>query len=224
LNVSKLPPQVPGMTPEILLWDHDGVLVDTESRYFESTQLALLKWGIHLTRDQWLWGQAQGYWLEQFDFSGGKKPLDYQAIRAFRDQTYLDLLATEDVLVEGAEEILSELGKRSRMGLVTTTTWKILDHIHSPGSLLAHFDHIVSADTCTNLKPHPEPYQKALDLFGVSPERAVAIEDSERGLRSAIAAGIRCIVLKSPFMEGADFDGAEVVLDSIRRVPGALTV
>jgi len=50
------------MTPEVVLWDHDGVLVDTESLFFHCTQLALSKWGVHLSRDQWLWGQTQGLW------------------------------------------------------------------------------------------------------------------------------------------------------------------
>ena len=212
------------MNPEILLWDHDGVLVDTESRYFESTRLALAERGVPLSRTQWLSGQAQGFGLEQFGFSAGPTPLDFRAIRAYRDQVYMDSLEANDVLIEGVEELLDKLGGHFRMGLVTTTTWKVLDHIHGHGSLLDHFEYIVTADDCVHLKPDPEPYQRALDLFGVPQERATAIEDSERGLNSAVAAGIRCLVVRSPFMDGADFEEAEAVLDSIHQVPEALTL
>lgn len=212
------------MTPDLLLWDHDGVLVDTEARYFETTQLALANWGIQLSRERWLWGQAQGFLLEQFNFPSGSEPIDFKAIRRFRDQAYLDLLSREDVLIEGAEEVLTELGQRFRMGMVTNNKWEFLHQIHSRGSILDHFEHIVTAEDCDHHKPNPEPYLRALDLFGYPSQQALAIEDSERGLRAAVAAGIRCMIVKSPMMDGGDFELAEGVLDSLSQIPATLTV
>jgi len=210
------------MEAKILLWDHDGVLVDTEFWYFEATRRALKEWGVSLSRDKWLEGQTLGIRLDQFEFPTGPASLDYRKIRAHRDHLYAGFLSSEDVLIGDAVAVLSQLSRSHRMGLVTTTSWRVLDHIHSGGSLLDHFEHIVTADECVHLKPDPEPYLRALDQFGVPARDAVAIEDSKRGLTSAMAAGIRCVIIRSGFMEGADFEGAEAVLDTIRELPKAL--
>lgn len=207
---------------ELVLWDHDGVLVDTENLYFEATRLALSDWDVRLERAEWLVGQARGLRLDQFDFPVSSRPLDFRRIRERRDRLYLEFLSTKDILIDGVEEVLDYVGARCRMGMVTTTSRKILDHVHASGAMLDRFEHIITADDCERLKPDPEPYLKALELFGIAPDAAVAVEDSERGLRAALAAGLCCLVVKSRFMREARFQGAEAVLDSITQVPGAL--
>ena len=175
-----------------------------------------------LDRDQWLAGQTQGLRMNEFDFPPTPEPLDFGAIRARRDQHYMEVLAEQDVLIEGVEEVLNDLGREFQLGMVTTASREILAHIHSGSSFLDHFDHIVAADDCTRHKPDPEPYERALALFGVPAGKAVAIEDSVRGLNSALAAGLPCLVVRSEFMKDRVFKGAAAVLASIREIPGAL--
>src|SRR5262249_61424915 len=71
-------------------------------------------------------------------------------------------------------------------------------------------------------KPAPDTYLTALHRFGAVGKEAVAIEDSARGLRSAMAAGIDCMVVYNAFTASQDFSGAWRMLHTIRELPGVL--
>jgi beta-phosphoglucomutase-like phosphatase (HAD superfamily) len=67
-------------------------------------------------------------------------------------------------------------------------------------------------------KPHPDPYLTALEKFGGKKEEAVVVEDSARGLKAAIAAGIECIIVRNEFTKSHDFTGATKILNSIQEL------
>ncbi len=69
-----------------------------------------------------------------------------------------------------------------------------------------------------NEKPHPEPYLKALKKSGCKASECLVIEESERGLAAAKAAGIKCIVIPNGFTSQGDFSGAYRILDNIQQV------
>ena len=71
-------------------------------------------------------------------------------------------------------------------------------------------------------KPDPEPYLTAMDRHALKPEDRIVVEDSERGLAAATAAGLRCIVVLGHWTRDGDFSAAERVLQSIRDVPAAI--
>jgi HAD superfamily hydrolase (TIGR01509 family) len=73
---------------------------------------------------------------------------------------------------------------------------------------------VVTGDDVTRLKPDPAVYNRALELLGVCPENALAIEDSEVGLRAAVAARVATIVVTTDYTANQDFGGAAVVRDS----------
>ena len=212
------------MGEEILLWDQDGVIVDTEPWFYEATRLALGELDIPLSRPHWHICQAKGFGLEQVVRRSPISLLDFGEIRAHRDDIYAGFLESEDVLVNGADEVLSYLGKHFRMALVTNSLRRFVDQLHSAGTLLDHFEHVVTGSECTKAKPHPELYLRALELLDASPSAAIAVEDSPRGLRAARAAGVSCLVVRSEFMRDADFEGARAIVDSIRDLPRALAV
>ena len=101
------------------------------------------------------------------------------------------------------------------MALVTTSRRADLDVIHRHRTLLNHFEFTLAREDYTHSKPNPEPYLEALTRFGAEPEEAIVIEDSERGLRAAVAARIPCVVVKNAFTESHDFSSAWKVVDSI---------
>ena len=68
-------------------------------------------------------------------------------------------------------------------------------------------------------KPDPEPYLTAMRQNGLSAAECVVIEDSDRGLRGALAAGLRCIVIPQGLTRGLDFTGSLRQLNDIRQVP-----
>ena len=67
-----------------------------------------------------------------------------------------------------------------------------------------------------------DPYLAALNRFGAAREEALIIEDSERGLRAAVAAGIDCVIVHSEFTRTQDFSSAKAVIGSLQELPALL--
>jgi beta-phosphoglucomutase-like phosphatase (HAD superfamily) len=108
------------------------------------------------------------------------------------------------------------------MAIVTTSTRTDFELIHAQRQILRYFEFVLTADDCAVHKPAPDPYLQALRRFDGVPSEAVVIEDSARGLRSAIAAGIDCVVIRNAFTSSHDFTGAWRILDSVRDLPTVL--
>ena len=105
------------------------------------------------------------------------------------------------------------------MAIVTASGRAHFDVIHRPLGLLSHFDFVLADGDYANHKPHPDPYLAAAQRLGLDPAECIAVEDSERGLRSAVAAGMRCLVVPGGLSLDGDFALAHRVLDSAHDVP-----
>ena len=86
------------MGEEILLWDHDGVIVDTEPWFYEATRLALGEHDIALSRSHWHRCQVKGLPLEQVVPESSVALLDFARVRVHRDDIYAGFLESEDGL------------------------------------------------------------------------------------------------------------------------------
>jgi len=98
--------------------------------------------------------------------------------------------------------------------VVTSSNHDHFELIHAGTGLMRFFDFAVTNRDYERSKPHPDPYLAALARAGCSADEAIAIEDSERGLAAARAAGLRCIVVPQGLTHGGSFAGAHRVLTS----------
>src|SRR5262249_20403400 len=99
-------------------------------------------------------------------------------------------------LTTGALELVRQLrGQGVRLGLVTSAEQAAARALLSKHGLASSFEHIVCAEDFKRGKPAPDPYLRALELFGVPAARALVVEDSGNGVKSALAAGIRTLRL-----------------------------
>ena len=207
-----------------IFWDNDGVLVDTEQLYFEATRQVLGGIGIELTSTQYMelfLVDSRGAWhlAEERGFSAA----EVLRLRERRNEVYGELLANAPIVMEGIIPVLDTLDGQYRMGIVTSSRRDHFDIIHRTTGLLRYFDFVLTADDCTYTKPHPELYEKAVALSGCLPGECVAVEDSARGLASAIAVGIRCVVVPTPLTHASDFSGAHGVLERVIDLPEMLS-
>ena len=108
------------------------------------------------------------------------------------------------------------------MAVVTTARREDFELIHRSRSLLGFFRFVLTVEDYQRAKPHPDPYLAGLERFGARADQTVAVEDSARGLRSTLEAGLDCIVVRSQFTASQDFSGAWRVVDSIEEVPAIL--
>jgi HAD superfamily hydrolase (TIGR01509 family) len=199
-----------------IFWDNDGVLVETEHLYFQATQEVFASIGIDLTRDDYValfLVKGRGAWhiAEQ----RGVSPADIKRLRNDRNARYSELLAQGPRLAAGVTEVLDALHGRYVMGVVTSSRKDHFDIIHRDTGLLKYFDFVLTASDFTRVKPDPEPYVRAVERSGVPADACVAIEDSARGLESAKAAGISCIIVPTALTRHSDFAAADRVLGSI---------
>ena len=205
-----------------ILWDNDGVLVDTEFWYFTATQRALATLGVPLSRESYLQRMVHGHSSWELAVAAGVDANRIALQRQQRDAWYAQYLQREDIDVPGAGHVLEQLAKTHRMAIVTTSTRAHFEMIHQHRQLLRFMDFVLAREDYVLSKPDPEPYLLALRTFGASADECLVVEDSQRGLQSAIAAGIDCAVVYNEFTAGHDFTGARYTLGSIGELPGIL--
>ena len=207
---------------EYILWDHDGVLVDTEYWYFRSTQRALAEMGVHFGRDEYMAFMPRGQTMWDLARQRGISEDVIAVHRHNRDRYYQEHLRTEDIEIPGVVEVLKELAQSFSMAIVTTAKKVDFALIHRDRTIVSYMDFVLTNADYARSKPAPDPYLKALARFEAQPGEALVIEDSERGLRSAVAAGIECVVIENAFTQSQDFSRAACVLPSIRDLPALL--
>ncbi len=206
-----------------ILWDNDGVLVDTEHLYFEATRHVLSSAGIRLTLEQYVelfLVQGRGAW--HLAEERGASAADIDRLRDERNALYARWLHRGPRLVAGIASVLEALRGEYVMGVVTSSRKDHFDLIHRSSGLLKYFDFVLAAGDYARAKPHPDPYLRAVERSGVGRDACVAIEDSERGLESATRAGIRCIVVPTDLTRAGNFTRAHQVLPSVSEIPQAL--
>ena len=208
---------------EAILWDNDGVLVDTERLFFEANQELLASLGAELTPE----GFFAWYLLDNcggWHLLGDPSDEQIEIWRAERNRIYSRKLQQAGSLaMPGIGGLLTTLAPHYRMGIVTSSYREHFDLIHQDLALTRHFEFILAAEDYRGSKPDPEPYRQGLKRLGLTAERCLVIEDSPRGLAAANAAGIRCIVLRHPLTRHHEFDGAWHVVDSLAELSALLT-
>ena len=206
-----------------ILWDNDGVLVDTETFFFRATRETLASVGVHVSKQQFIeFSLIKGYGFSDYMKAGGLDVSDCEPLRLKRNSLYSAYLRTAVPLIDGVREALEALHGNYTMGIVTSSQREHFDIIHSSTGIIDYFDFVVTSDECENTKPHPEPYLKALSLAGVTGTECLAIEDSARGLQAANRSGIRCLMIPNELSSPENYHGDYLLLKTVRDVAGTL--
>ena len=206
-----------------ILFDHDGVLVETEQWYYLANKRALASFGIDLPQDAYLADMANGVSAWDGARNLGISQTEIDRGRELRNRYYQEYLITEDIEIEGVLETLDVLAEEYRMAIITTSKPPDFALIHKKRSILDHMEFHLTREDYEQAKPHPEPYLKGLKRFGATAAETVVVEDSARGLKSALAAGIDCIVVANEFTASHDLSKATARIATFRELPSALT-
>jgi HAD superfamily hydrolase (TIGR01509 family) len=208
---------------DAILWDNDGILVDTEELYLEATRETLAAVGVELGREQFLelfLVEARGAW--HLAAERGLGPDAVTALKRRRDRRYTELVAARPLLIDGAAWAVRALAARYPMAIVTSCRRAHFEVIHRATGILDAFATVVVSDDVARAKPDPEPYLLAAARLGVDPARCLALEDSRRGLTAAKAAGLTCWVIPRGLTVGQDFAAADRVLPSLAEATALL--
>lgn len=182
--------------PAAVLWDMDGTLVDTEP-YWIAEEYELV-------------AEHGGTWSD--DHAHAIVGMDLRDAAAYISEHGPVDLPVDDIVNRlldgvtlrvrervpwrpGARELLADLRAEGVPTALVTMSWRRFAEAVVEALPPDSFDVIVAGDEVANGKPHPEPYERAAERLGVDPADCVAIEDSPTGLRSAVDAGCRALVV-----------------------------
>jgi len=204
---------------DAILFDNDGVLVDTEPLFLRATRELLATVGIAV--DAEVYRQVclvRGASVFDLAAERGLAADEILALRERRDARYAELIDAGVDVLPGVRATLAGLHGRRPLAIVTSSGREHFAQIHRRTQLLGHFELVLTDGDYARHKPHPDPYLAAAARLGVRPERCLVLEDTERGLAAAVAAGMRCIAIPHALSRGSDFGRAERVLGSMEEL------
>lgn len=206
-----------------LLFDFDGLLVDTESPSRLVWEELYREHGYDFPHDRWA-GNI-GTLDEPFDpldhlHELSEGALDRIALDERRRAREFELVDLEQ-LRPGVEDYLAEAERRGlRTGIVSSSWHWWIERILGRLDRAHGWDTIVVADgDAVRAKPRPTLYLDALANLGLQPDEAIAFEDSPNGVRAATAARIYCVAVPNPITATLAFENADLVLSSLSDLP-----
>lgn len=208
---------------QALVFDFDGLILDTEWPEFQAWQELCLEYQVELALETWLPCVGTGATTQVFDPHTYLETqvgytLDRAAIRARFLPRHHELVAAQPIL-PGVEALLGEARQRG-LGLAVASsssrTW-VDGHLRRL-DLLKYFDTLACGNEVARTKPYPDLYQAALAQLGVQAHQAIAFEDSLNGMRAAQQAGIFCIVVPNPLTQHLVFEPLDLRLPSLADV------
>ncbi len=208
-----------------LIFDMDGLLIDTERLSYEVLRQGCAQRGFDFTMDQFLGIRSlsiakceekfKSYFGYDFDFEG-----------LFRDR---ELLMTEHMqqkgvpMKKGADNILKYAKEQGlSVALATSTPLDLAQSQLTSIGLWEYFDKVQSGAFLEHGKPAPDVYLAASDLLGLDPAECMAFEDSPNGVRSASSAG--CVTVMVPDLSGPDEELQKLIFASVSDLDEAIEI
>ena len=206
-----------------ILFDNDGVLVETEKWYYEANVKALKELDVNLEFDTYMGIMARGgtAWEVAIKQGISKELIDKKRFQ--RDIYYQEFLRKENIEIPGVKDLLQELSKKYKMAIITTSRRIDFDLIHNTRGIIDFMDFTLCVEEYKRAKPFPDPYLAGLKRFNAKKEETIVVEDSQRGLTSAYNAGIECIIVKNDFTKSHDFSKASYNIHTLKELEGLLS-
>ncbi|EDZ62989.1 HAD-superfamily hydrolase, subfamily IA, variant 3 [Sulfurimonas gotlandica GD1] len=209
---------------KFLLFDNDGVLVETENWYYEANVKALAEIDIELTFDVYMEIMARGGTAWEVARAQNISEEIITKKREQRDVYYREFIRTEHIEIYGVVETLEELKKEYSMGIITTARRVDFDLIHNDRDIIKFMDFSLCVEEYPRSKPHPDPYLAGMKKFNASKDECLVIEDSQRGLSSAVNAEIECAIVENEFTKTHDFSKATYNIKKFSDLPELLRI
>ena len=197
---------------EAVLFDNDGILIDTERRYVQACQeITQEMFGLEITLEIYQeWGYTKGTGTQGWLLAQGIENEKVEKYRTLRDVRYEELLSQPIEVMDGVKELLEFLGSQKiPRAMVTATFRKHLDLAHSQTGLLPMFTFAVTNEDTENSKPAPDGYLLAAKKLGIAPEKCLVLEDSPRGIAAGKAAGMTVWAIPSEQTRNLDVSMAD---------------
>lgn len=204
-------------SPALIIFDMDGVVLDSEPMHRELNQQLFRELGADVSDEQYaafvgmstpaMWENIVTNW--ELPFAPAELLIREQELKhqAFRERPLVPSVGLVDLLRE-----LRAAGRRMAVasGSPARNIAVVLDRL----ALMDYFDHVRSSETVAHGKPAPDLFLAVAEHFGLAPAHCVVIEDSANGIRAARAAGMPCVGYRNPTSGHQDLSLAHLIVDS----------
>jgi sugar-phosphatase len=203
----------------------DGVLIDTEPVWRQVELDVFARVGVALTDDQLrdTWGmrieEVVDHWYQERPWNGIRP----HAVQREIVREMVEYVRNDGIPMAGALQAI-DIARAAglRIAIASSSSRELIDAVIDRLGIIDLVDAVCTADDEVRGKPDPAVYLSAARALDVLPSCCVAIEDSPVGVTSAVAAGMRCIGVRSHGDLSGDISHAHVVIDSLLEITPAL--
>ena len=202
--------------PAAVIFDFDGIVLDSETPEYESHRRIYARCGVTLTVDEWC--GVIGTWSEGHDERWFARLCERSAQAPPRDEYFAERRRIFDEIVpadpmRGVPELLAALHQAAIPAAIASSAparW-VIGAVERLG-IRPLFDAVVTGDEVARRKPAPDVYLEAARRLGADPTQSVAIEDSNPGIAAARAAGMKAVAIPHWLTERHDLTGADLTV------------
>jgi HAD superfamily hydrolase (TIGR01509 family) len=220
-GTSAYDPRVMPRALRALVFDFDGLILDTETSEFQAWQELFAAHGGTLTVADWdhVIGSVDSGWDPAVELGRqtGQAYVSDELRAAWKPRR--DELFAQEVIRPGVLELIKEAKLRGLgLGVASSSSrWWVQGHLERLG-VFESFDVVATGDEVERTKPDPAVYLLALERLRVPASKAIALEDSPNGVRAAHAAGIACVAVPNDVTRHLDLSAADALLDSLSEL------
>lgn len=210
-----------------IIFDMDGVLIDSTKYVWKSYNVILEKEGVHI--DQETMERDLGRPLKDFLEGLKKDPgvKDIDPVEFDREASELQIKFMKEQFENNSDlvNLMKNLKEKNLKLAVATSSFKgRAEKILSLLGIRDYFDVVVTMEDVTNHKPHPDVFLKAAEGLGVSPEECVVIEDAVSGISAAKRGNMKVVALLTEFQSREELKEADLIIESLDELNGNLII
>ena len=200
-----------------VIFDRDGVILDSESINMSSAVKAFKELGIKIKDEEkeLIIGRHPDdygkFFLKKYEFS-------YEEFRKIQSKTYYALFESAPLFKKTVSLIKKLYKQKITLALTTSSAMKSTLQVLKKANLENTFDVVITSEYYKKRKPDPEPYLVTANKLNLSPSECVVIEDSPVGVESAKSAGMKCIAIPNEFTKKQDFSKADIIVESADKI------
>ena len=208
------------MKIKTLIFDFDGLIIDSETPTLRSWQEIFQSYDLELPMEEYY--LTIGTTDHLFDplenlIQHVDDHIDKAEIKSKHRSRMLDLINENDLL-PGIEDYLIRAKQIDlRIGIASSGVGYWINQLLDLKKISQYFDCVVTSDMVKFPKPEPDLYLRALQLLDTLPQQAIAFEDSPNGISAAKQAGIFCVAIPNQLTQNMDLSQADLLLDSLKQ-------
>ncbi|MGG0177505.1 HAD family hydrolase [Gottfriedia acidiceleris] len=199
-----------------VIFDFDGLIVDTESVWFEAYKEVLQRYELELTLQKF--SEVVGTSDEiLFDFinTNLKEPIEKELIEQMAKELVDEKLLKPSLRESVEDYLISAKNAGLKIALASSSSKEWVESFLKKLNIYEYFSVIKTKEDVKKVKPDPELYLKAIEEIGVQASEAVAFEDSLNGLIAATKAGLHCVIVPNQVTSHLEFENHSLRLSSM---------